>query len=200
MRDGRVEQAGTPEEVYLRPASRWMASFLGDIEVLPGEARDGSRALRARQRCRSSCTSTAPCDVLVRPESARRRRQRAGRRGARRGRVAALLRPRPAARPAPAVRAQVVRSRRLGYPGVAPGRPRAGVDRGAGRGPAERAGASAPDAAVSALVRARRGRRPRRRRRRRRAGDPRPTCSPGRWAGRSRRPGGSSASACRRGR
>ena len=67
MREGIVEQCGTPEEVYLRPASRWMASFLGDIEVLPGEARGG------RARCE---LGTLPIelhvdgavDVLVRPE------------------------------------------------------------------------------------------------------------------------------------
>jgi ABC-type Fe3+/spermidine/putrescine transport system ATPase subunit len=43
MRDGRVEQAGTPEEVYLRPASRWMAAFLGMsrcCRALPGRARE----------------------------------------------------------------------------------------------------------------------------------------------------------------
>lgn len=67
MRDGRVEQAGTPEEVYLRPATRWMAEFLGDIEVLAGDAHHG----------RATCElGTLPaggvegaCDVLVRPES-----------------------------------------------------------------------------------------------------------------------------------
>jgi iron(III) transport system ATP-binding protein len=67
MRDGRVEQAGTPEEVYLRPASRWMAEFLGDIEVLPGDAHDGRAScelgsLPAGDVC-------GACDVLVRPES-----------------------------------------------------------------------------------------------------------------------------------
>jgi len=68
MRDGRVEQAGTPEEVYLRPATRWMATFLGDIEVLPGEARDG--------RCDCELGSlpagrdaSGAVEVLVRPES-----------------------------------------------------------------------------------------------------------------------------------
>jgi len=68
MRDGRVEQVGTPEEVYLRPSTRWMATFLGDIVVLPGEARGG----------RVSCELGSPpndlqfdgdVDVLVRPES-----------------------------------------------------------------------------------------------------------------------------------
>ncbi|MGI9100483.1 MAG: ABC transporter ATP-binding protein [Solirubrobacteraceae bacterium] len=68
MRDGRVEQSGTPEEVYLRPSSRWMATFLGDIEVLPGEARAG------HARCElGSLPATmeldGDVDVLVRPES-----------------------------------------------------------------------------------------------------------------------------------
>jgi iron(III) transport system ATP-binding protein len=67
MRDGRVAQAGTPEEVYLRPASRWMAAFLGDIEVLPGDAREG------RASCELGVLPAGDvdgaCDVLVRPES-----------------------------------------------------------------------------------------------------------------------------------
>lgn len=38
MRGGRVEQAGTPEEVYRRPTTRWMAEFLGEADVLAGVA------------------------------------------------------------------------------------------------------------------------------------------------------------------
>ena len=41
MRDGRVEQVGTPEEIYSRPRSRWVASFLGEIEIVPGDCVDG---------------------------------------------------------------------------------------------------------------------------------------------------------------
>ena len=41
MRDGRIEQVGTPEEIYERPSSRWLAEFLGDADVLPGTASDG---------------------------------------------------------------------------------------------------------------------------------------------------------------
>jgi iron(III) transport system ATP-binding protein len=41
LREGRVEQVGSPEEVYDRPASRWVAEFLGDADVLPGTAEDG---------------------------------------------------------------------------------------------------------------------------------------------------------------
>jgi iron(III) transport system ATP-binding protein len=41
LRDGRLEQVGTPEEVYERPRSRWVAEFLGDADVLPASAGDG---------------------------------------------------------------------------------------------------------------------------------------------------------------
>jgi putative spermidine/putrescine transport system ATP-binding protein len=35
MRDGRVEQVGTPEEVYRRPATLFVAGFLGEANVMP---------------------------------------------------------------------------------------------------------------------------------------------------------------------
>ena len=41
LRAGRVEQVGTPEAVYERPRSRWVANFLGEADVLPGTAHDG---------------------------------------------------------------------------------------------------------------------------------------------------------------
>ncbi|AQT82121.1 hypothetical protein B1R94_27030 [Mycolicibacterium litorale] len=34
MRDGRVEQVGTPEEIYLRPTSAFVASFLGESNFI----------------------------------------------------------------------------------------------------------------------------------------------------------------------
>jgi iron(III) transport system ATP-binding protein len=41
LREGRLEQVGTPEEVYERPRSHWVANFLGEADVVPGTARDG---------------------------------------------------------------------------------------------------------------------------------------------------------------
>ena len=38
MRAGRVQQAGTPEEVHTRPANRHVADFLGFRNLLPGRA------------------------------------------------------------------------------------------------------------------------------------------------------------------
>ena len=36
MHNGRLEQVGTPVEIYRRPASRFVASFIGDMNFLPG--------------------------------------------------------------------------------------------------------------------------------------------------------------------
>jgi iron(III) transport system ATP-binding protein len=41
MRNGCIEQVGPPEEVYSCPATRWVAEFLGDADILPGTAADG---------------------------------------------------------------------------------------------------------------------------------------------------------------
>jgi iron(III) transport system ATP-binding protein len=38
MREGRIVQIGAPEEVYVRPASRWAAQFVGEVNVLAGVA------------------------------------------------------------------------------------------------------------------------------------------------------------------
>ena len=38
MRDGRIEQEGTPQELYLRPKTKYAASFLGEVNWLRGMA------------------------------------------------------------------------------------------------------------------------------------------------------------------
>ena len=42
MRSGRVEQIGAPEAVYERPASEFVAGFLGASNLLTGEVKDSS--------------------------------------------------------------------------------------------------------------------------------------------------------------
>lgn len=39
MNAGRVEQDGTPEELYFHPASRFVAEFVGETNLLSGEVR-----------------------------------------------------------------------------------------------------------------------------------------------------------------
>jgi iron(III) transport system ATP-binding protein len=41
MREGRIVQMGAPQDVYARPASRWTAQFVGEVNVLAGVARGG---------------------------------------------------------------------------------------------------------------------------------------------------------------
>lgn len=44
MDRGRVQQVGTPHEIYLRPASRFVAEFVGDANLLPAQAESVSGA------------------------------------------------------------------------------------------------------------------------------------------------------------
>jgi iron(III) transport system ATP-binding protein len=68
VNEGKVEQVGTPEDVYSRPTSRWVASFLGEIEVLPGKAEDGTISCELGPLPNREGLS-GEVDVLVRPES-----------------------------------------------------------------------------------------------------------------------------------
>ena len=68
MRDGRIVQAGTPEHVYGRPSDHWVAGFLGDAVVLPGQAAEG-RVTCELGRFAADARFTGPVDVMIRPES-----------------------------------------------------------------------------------------------------------------------------------
>jgi iron(III) transport system ATP-binding protein len=68
MRDGRIEQVGTPEEVYERPCSRWLAEFLGEADVLPGIARAGVVECELG-RFGAPAELDGDVEVVLRPES-----------------------------------------------------------------------------------------------------------------------------------
>jgi iron(III) transport system ATP-binding protein len=69
MRDGRVEQTGTPEHVYAHPATRWTAEFLGAADVVPGTVQDGVIACELGTFPATSPEQHGDVDVVVRPES-----------------------------------------------------------------------------------------------------------------------------------
>ncbi len=80
MNQARVEQVGTPDELYDRPASRFAADFIGHSNILDGELEadgGGSPALRAGPhlvplpRGFKADAATRQAALLVRPESAR---------------------------------------------------------------------------------------------------------------------------------
>jgi putative spermidine/putrescine transport system ATP-binding protein len=76
MRGGRIEQVGTPEEIYMRPASRFVASFIGKMNLFDGHVRQaeskvecGAFALKVAPKQLAGLSDGAPATVLVRPES-----------------------------------------------------------------------------------------------------------------------------------
>jgi ABC-type Fe3+/spermidine/putrescine transport system ATPase subunit len=72
MSAGRIEQLGTPTEIYSRPRTRFVADFIGEINLFEGEWRDGAfrvadgRALPIDGRGRSGRNT-----IAVRPERMR---------------------------------------------------------------------------------------------------------------------------------
>lgn len=71
MNKGRLEQVGTPREVYESPASGYVADFLGVANLLPAEASaSGATVLGLAVACRTDGL-TGPCTAVVRPERVR---------------------------------------------------------------------------------------------------------------------------------
>jgi len=83
MRQGHVEQIGTPEEIYEAPATRFVSEFVGSINFLPAEVSrelapdgivslrfgDGSRAISCEWRGAAAPAVGQQMLVSVRPEN-----------------------------------------------------------------------------------------------------------------------------------
>jgi iron(III) transport system ATP-binding protein len=67
MSEGRIVQQATPAAIYDHPASPWVASFVGEANLLPGAAR-GDDADTALGRVALRAGIGGPATVLVRPE------------------------------------------------------------------------------------------------------------------------------------
>jgi len=70
MRAGRIEQISTPSELYLRPVNRFVAGFVGEANLLPGEVRHGEvQTLVGRFRAGNGTLADGTrAEVLLRPE------------------------------------------------------------------------------------------------------------------------------------
>jgi iron(III) transport system ATP-binding protein len=73
MLDSTVVQCGTPEEVYVTPATLGVARFLGEIDILGGVAEDGwvTCALGRLQIGEGSSVANGPVNIAIRSESLR---------------------------------------------------------------------------------------------------------------------------------
>jgi iron(III) transport system ATP-binding protein len=70
VNDGVVEQVGSPADLYRRPASPWVAGFVGDANLLPGRA-EGAEADTVIGAVPLDAAVDGTVDVLVRPEHVR---------------------------------------------------------------------------------------------------------------------------------
>ena len=120
LREGRVEQVGTPEEVYERPRSHWVANFLGEADVLPGTASDGVAECELG-RFAVAAELSGRVELVIRPESVA-----IGHRSARDADASALVVGRSFYGHDQVVELELasglrLRSRRLGFPAWHPG-------------------------------------------------------------------------------
>ena len=73
MRDGRLEQIDTPENVYRHPATEFVAEFVGAMNRLPGRIGDGGEVVVLGQRLPLTEPDRYPpgtaVDAMLRPEA-----------------------------------------------------------------------------------------------------------------------------------
>jgi iron(III) transport system ATP-binding protein len=72
MNGGRVEQIGTPTDLYRRPASHFVADFIGEANLLPAHVEDGMvRVGSYRFAYRQPGVAAGAATLMARPETIR---------------------------------------------------------------------------------------------------------------------------------
>jgi putative spermidine/putrescine transport system ATP-binding protein len=79
MRQGRIEQIGSPQELYFRPRTEFAADFLGESNIIPGMVVasgavgvvEGPGGLRIRARVSAALAPGQNVKAVIRPESLR---------------------------------------------------------------------------------------------------------------------------------
>ncbi len=69
MREGVIEQTGSPHELYTRPASRFVADFIGSANFLPGRYDGQQIDLLGYRWAHEQDIAAGPVTVMVRPEA-----------------------------------------------------------------------------------------------------------------------------------
>ncbi|WP_136706320.1 ABC transporter ATP-binding protein [Agromyces sp. H66] len=69
MQAGRIDQVGTPEELYLRPATAHVAEFVGLSSVLPAVVAGGEASVLGVTMPLIGEVPDGPAEVFVRPEN-----------------------------------------------------------------------------------------------------------------------------------
>src|SRR5471032_2370890 len=71
MNGGKIEQVGTPEEVYARPATSFVYNFLGNVNIFHGRVSDGKVQFGEMEmplpHAQASAANTEKAAVFIRP-------------------------------------------------------------------------------------------------------------------------------------
>jgi putative spermidine/putrescine transport system ATP-binding protein len=68
MNGGRLEQVGAPASIYNQPRTRFVAEFIGDINLIEGTVLDGRFTLPSGIVVPAPATESGPATLAVRPE------------------------------------------------------------------------------------------------------------------------------------
>jgi iron(III) transport system ATP-binding protein len=68
LRDGRVEQEGTPEEVFHAPRNRFVATFMGDADFVPASVAEGLVRSELGARPLPAGAPVGPVEMMLRPD------------------------------------------------------------------------------------------------------------------------------------
>ncbi len=71
MNAGRIEQIGSPEDLYLRPASANVAAFVGVSSLVPGTAQETHVDVWGQRLPLQLPADDGPVEVFIRPENVR---------------------------------------------------------------------------------------------------------------------------------
>jgi iron(III) transport system ATP-binding protein len=71
MRDGHVEQEGTPDALYLNPVNGFVAGFFGDVNRIPAKIEDGVADTPLGRFPAGPLSNGAEAEVIIRPEALR---------------------------------------------------------------------------------------------------------------------------------
>src|ERR1039458_1502373 len=80
LRDGKIEQIGTPEEIYDHPASPFVYDFLGNVNLFSGRVKDGAVVIGGTEFAAPETAGEADADAVafVRPHDIRITREPSG--------------------------------------------------------------------------------------------------------------------------
>lgn len=71
MNAGRIEQIGSPRDLYARPASHFVADFIGSANTVPGHYDGRVIHLGDARLSHAQDMATGPVSVIIRPEAVR---------------------------------------------------------------------------------------------------------------------------------